>query len=269
MPAGFTTRSIAPTPATLNDETRSVEFVISTEVPARVLDWDRCEFVDEVLLQSGIELPVNKQVPLCDSHNRNSIDDILGSLRDFNTVGAETRARAFFSKKARAAEAYDDVKAGIITDVSVGYVVAESTWIPEGQKQTIAGREYVGPVKVSTRWRLHECSLVAVGADPLAKVRSENETGNASASRAATKSGGSFEMNKKLYNLLISRGLAAGSTDEQALAFLGMLSVADQQQLRAESEKPDTQTVPVVDLKVAVAEATRKEQERVLEIRTA
>jgi phage major head subunit gpT-like protein len=57
--------------------------------------------------------------------------------------------------------------------MSVGYRVLESTWVPDGERAVIQGREYTGPVKVATRWELKEVSLTPIGADSLAKVRAE------------------------------------------------------------------------------------------------
>lgn len=68
-------------------------------------------------------------------------------------------------------------------------------------------------------------------------------------------------MNKKLYMLLLARGLEAGSTVEQALAFLA--SLPDKDAVRAESEKPEA---PKVDTEAIRAEADRKAVERIAEI---
>lgn len=187
MPKGFTTRAISSRASTLREDDRSVEFTISTETPADVIDWDRLEIVSEILVQSGMELPGNKQVPFLDAHSRYSVADVLGSMREFKTENAATAARAYFSRKQKAFDAYQDVRDGHITDCSVGYIVTESVWIPEGQKQIIGNREYVGPVKVSTRWQLREVSLVPIGADPLAKARAaikQSEINSAEAIRA-------------------------------------------------------------------------------------
>jgi len=169
----LTTRAIAPRPSTLREDDRSVEFVISTEEPATVFDFERMDFVPEVLVQSGLVIPSNKQVPFQDSHSRESVTDVLGSFRDIRQEGNVTVGRAYFSRRQKAYDAYQDVRDGHITDVSVGYEVTEATWIPEGTRAYVGGREYVGPMKVSTRWNLKEVSLVAIGADKFAKVRAE------------------------------------------------------------------------------------------------
>lgn len=272
LPEGISVRSAIVRPTTLRDVDRSVEFTISTEEPALVWDWSRWDVVREVLLQSGLEVPANKQVPFLDSHNRSSVQNVLGSMREFRTENNETVARAYFSKKEIAKNAFEDVKDGHITDTSVGYEVVDSVWIPDGEKLVHEGREYAGPLRLSKRWRLGENSLVAIGADAGAKVRSEPVTEppatptsfpvNPSASRAEQISGGSFRMNTRLYQLLISRGLAQGSTDEEALAFLGSLSEKDQAALRSQAAQPDHAGAPAVNVEAIREEARKAEQER-------
>lgn len=165
-------RAITPIPTTADENTRSVEAVISTEIAARVFDAERWEIIDEVLLQRGMQVyGGGKQVPILDAHDSGSTESVLGSARDLRQEGGSTVARVYFSRKQRAQDAYNDVVDGHITSVSVGYRVLEATWIPEGQRQMIEGREYVGPVQVSTRWELHEVSLVPVPADAGAKFR--------------------------------------------------------------------------------------------------
>lgn len=160
-------------PGSARDADRSVEFIAATEVPARIYDFERGEVVDEVLLMDGVVLPDNRQVPLLDSHDRMSVEAILGSMREFAVEEGKLIGRAFFSKRQKASDAFMDVVEGHLTDVSVGYAVRESSWIPEGTSQIVMGRTFFGPVKVSSRWELKEVSLTPIGADPMAKARSE------------------------------------------------------------------------------------------------
>lgn len=170
---GFTFRAVAPVPSTYNEESRSVEFVLSTEAPATVFDPERFDFVDEVLLQDGMTAPDNGQVPLIDSHDRGTVTNILGSVRGFKREEGKTIGRAYFARDQKSYDSAQKVRDGHIDAVSVGYVVTDAVMVPDGERTVINGREYQGPLKVSTRWHLREVSLVAVGADQFAKVRSE------------------------------------------------------------------------------------------------
>ncbi len=175
---GFSARAagMRAVPGTFDEKARAARFVATTEQPAMVWDWDRWDFVSEILMRDGMALPVTNQVPLLDSHSRASVTDVLGSAADFQNCDADgvpgKDCLVSFSSVKEGQDAATKVREGHITDVSVGYRVTESYWVPEGEKQIINGVTYEGPVKVSTRWELGELSLVPIGADNLAKVRS-------------------------------------------------------------------------------------------------
>ena len=154
-------------------KSRSVSVVAATENPVPVYDMDLGR-ADEVLLMSGLKLPDNQQVPLCDNHDRGSVAQILGSARDFQTVGSSLECRVYFSDDTDGRSAENKVRDRHISDVSVGYIVSHSVFVPDGEKQFISGREFKGPVKVVTSWQLKELSLTVIGADQSAKIRSEN-----------------------------------------------------------------------------------------------
>lgn len=268
--SAHTTRAISGyVPKTTREADRSVEWLLSTENPVDVFDWQRGEVIGEALLSSGLEIPDNGQVVLLDSHSRSSNQDVLGSCREIRIDPAGVVGRLYFSRKQRAVDAWNDVQDGHQTDGSVGYEPIEWQDVEAGQSyvvKTLSGeRVYQGPVRITRRWRLKEFSLPPIGADPGSKARSENpETSKPSAIRAESKTGGTFRMNPKLYALLILRGLATGSTDEQALAFLAALPQADQDSIRAEAEKPAVAaaptpaTTPTVDISARIAEENKR-----------
>jgi hypothetical protein len=159
-------------PATLNAETRSVDFVAATETPAEVFSWEHGDFVREIILASGMELPGNGQVPLLDSHSRGSVEDVLGSMRGFRVEGGQIVGTAFFAKSQKAYDTYNKVAEGHLTDVSVGYQPTDSVMIPDGETLVDGGRTYAGPMLLTRKWRLFEVSVTGIGADPNAKARS-------------------------------------------------------------------------------------------------
>lgn len=160
---------------------KEVRAIITTELPADVFDWERFDIVREVMLMDGMVLPMNRsQVPLLDTHSRWSIKDQLGSVSDFSDVTiAGYRGKIgvpSFSSVPDAQEAKTKVEEGHVTDLSAGYEVLESTWIPPRTKQTVKDQEYDGGetgLKVTTQWKLKEVSLCPIGADELATIRSE------------------------------------------------------------------------------------------------
>ena len=171
---GLTVRALSVRAGTADNDT--VRWVLTTEQPAMVWDWDRWDFVDEVLIASGMEVPASRQVPFLDSHSRRSVDDILGSVSDFSEVevagyrGVDGLVR--FASDERGQMALQKVRDGHLTDGSVGYEVTRAVWIPEDEEAVVDGRTWRGPLKVSYRWRLKEFSGTPIGADTLAKVRS-------------------------------------------------------------------------------------------------
>ncbi|MCP4021578.1 MAG: hypothetical protein GY729_07035 [Desulfobacteraceae bacterium] len=173
------TRAVSMAPQTFDETANSVRAIATTEKPTRVFDYDRYDFVDEILRMDGCILPESGQVPLLNSHSRHGVEDVLGSAADFEVVevgGAKAlQAEVTYSETPEGASAAQKTKEGHLTDYSVGYRVKPngSYWIPEGQKQIIGGVEYDGPVKVVTSWELRELSATPIGADEYAKARSQ------------------------------------------------------------------------------------------------
>ncbi|BCL59962.1 hypothetical protein DGMP_06550 [Desulfomarina profundi] len=151
------------------------DWVLTTEKPTIIFDWERWEFVEEILLADGMLVPASGQVVLLDSHSRTSVKDVLGHVRDFKeTTSGEFAARSgtvFFAEDSASADARKKVEGGHITDGSVGYQPKKSIWVPEDHEVTVSGRTFVGPVRVTYEWILKEFSITPIGADVLAKVR--------------------------------------------------------------------------------------------------
>ena len=174
-------------PSTLNDADRSLEFVITTETPVRMFDWETGEVVPEVLLAKGCVMP--RQVPLLDTHSRWSTADVLGSVRNKQVEDSAVVGTAFFSSTERAAETFEKYREGHLTDFSAGYRLNDVTRVKKGEKVEIDGRTWKGPVNVVTSWTLKEASCCPIGADVKAKVRSDQpfETDNNSNIRKDSK----------------------------------------------------------------------------------
>lgn len=157
-----------------NEPGEDLRWVLATEQPARVFDWERWDLVDEVLLIDGLR-PAGRQIPLLDSHNRISSNDLIGSVvldgqetvKNYNALMGRVR---FSQASELARETAAKVAEGHLTDGSIGYRVLKSVWIPEGESAQIRGKIYNGPLKVSTKAELLEFSITPIGADNLAKV---------------------------------------------------------------------------------------------------
>lgn len=156
-------------------ESGGFEWVLTSEKPTTIFDWERWELVEEVLLADGMLVPANGQVVLLDSHSRYSVKDVLGHVTSFKEgESGEFAARigtVFFAGDKFSQDARDKVEGGHITDGSVGYQPVKSVWVPEEEQVSVNGRIFDGPVRVTYQWLLKEFSITPIGADVLAKVQ--------------------------------------------------------------------------------------------------
>lgn len=200
------TRQLSLRAQTVNEEERSVEAVLTTESAVEMYDWREGGRIEEVLLLDGLKPP--QQVPLLNTHGRYDLNDVLGSVKAFaeyvvvGEIRGLTGRLTFVAGDPDADRAWNKVRQGHLTDVSVGYRVEEYTDISPNQRAVIAGREFsAGKLRkrVATKWTLREVSVVPIGADQLAKTRgdeestspiTERETEMASETRQETDSGG-------------------------------------------------------------------------------
>lgn len=182
----------------IRESDRSVPIVLATENPIPVYDLNRKAVVMERLMLDGMEIP--SQVPMADTHDRSSVRNVLGSIRDLKVVGGELQARAYFASDDESKRVFELYRDGHLTDFSVGAPVLEA--------------RYDGSNKDVVRSRLIEGSAVVAGMDPHAKT--------IGAMRAYVDPYGmkEEEMQKAVLDQLVKRGLSPDATDEEALAFL-------------------------------------------------
>jgi hypothetical protein len=174
---GMVSRAIPIKTAKNIDE--GIDTVATTEAPAMVVDWERYQIVREILPMRYMEAPNNDKVPLLDTHSRGSIDKIKGSASGFKADGENLMCKTFISKTEQAVR--DKVAEGHIDSVSIGYMTDRdyTVEIPKGASVTVDGNSYKNefddgyPMVIRTWWKVHELSLVPIGADDAAKFKSE------------------------------------------------------------------------------------------------
>ena len=144
-----------------------VDITWSTGAQVRRYDWweDR-EFLEE-LDMSGADLSrLNAGAPFLRDHRAN-IDSVIGVIDRAWIEDEEGRATVRFSQREDAADYAKDVQNGILRNVSVGYQIREFERIePTGDNKL--------PIYRATDWLPMEVSLVAIGADSGAQVRSDS-----------------------------------------------------------------------------------------------
>jgi hypothetical protein len=175
MTCEITTRAMTLTPGTIDEATRSVEAVLSTETPSMVRSGKG--IVEEVLRADGAQF--GTQLPLIDGHNTTSTDNIRGSVRDIRLEGNRVVGRVAFAETDAGNRAWDLLRQGHLTDVSIGYRVNNWEDIPANSARIVNGLEYrtgPRPLRVTTSYTIREVSLVPVGADQAAKFRADATT---------------------------------------------------------------------------------------------
>jgi len=185
-------------------EDSSIPIVLATEAPVPTLDSVRRDVVDEVLHIDGMTIP--QQVPLLDSHDRESVRHVLGSIRDLErkTVNGVKSlvGRVYFASDEESQRAFQKYKDGHLTDFSVG-----------ARRQAIKN---FGNKRDVTRSRLLEGSAVVIGADSNAK------TFDALALRAYTDPQALKDemMNTEFREKLVARGMPAELDDAAAIEWM-------------------------------------------------
>lgn len=163
------------------DFSKGIETIATTAAPAIVVDWERWEIVREILPMKYMEMPNGGKVPFLDSHNRSSLEKVLGSARNFRVDGDNLMADVFISDTEK--ELQEKIREGHIDSVSIGYKTSsdETIEVPKGKSVVVDGSEYKNdfedgiPMLVRTWWKTHELSGVAIGADEAAKFKSEHQ----------------------------------------------------------------------------------------------
>lgn len=163
----FTTRA-AVEPTTLDEKARTVEVVWSTGAAVRRFDWWREVPFDEVLSMDARHVRLdrlNQGAPTLDSHSRyGGVSAVIGVVESARLEGGKGIAKLRFSERADVAGIWQDIRDGILRNVSVGYSV--SKW-----ERKMPSKEGEVEVRTAVDWTPYEVSIVPIGADAGAQVR--------------------------------------------------------------------------------------------------
>lgn len=129
----------------INDQERTVEASVSSEQP-----YYRQGLGDEVLVHTADAVDLSRApLPLITAHDQKTTP--VGIVEGLYIVGGKLRGSLRFGTSQRANELWEDVKTGIVRNLSIGY-------------QVIEHEEHGDEFRV-TRWQPFEVSIVAVPAD--------------------------------------------------------------------------------------------------------
>lgn len=149
-------RALAVKQDSLNETARTVDLVFATEDPAPMWHWDIGDY-DEILAcnEQAADLGrIRKGGALLSEHER---DRQIGVIEAASFVGNQGVATVRFSTSPLGEQEFQDVKAGIRRNFSVGYRVKELT------AEKVSDDD--GNVYRATSWEPLEISLVSVPAD--------------------------------------------------------------------------------------------------------
>jgi len=139
-----------------SQEKRTVSATLSTEHPVK--RWDG----EEVLSHTAGAVDLSRApLPLITGHDEKRLP--VGIVENLKIVGGKLKGILRISESQD--QIWGDIKAGILRNLSIGYLV-------KNRKRTAKGF-------LVTNWLPYECSLVAAGADPMAginrSIRKENK----------------------------------------------------------------------------------------------
>jgi hypothetical protein len=212
-------REMAIAPKTADAEKRTIQTVVATEAPARMWDSSRWEPVDEILLMSGCRLADVRggKLPLLDCHMRDTARNVLGSVVDLKIEADKLTGLEVFSSLANAE--FQKSAEGHLDQRSVGYRVLAALYVEPGESTVIGGKTFTATaaraLRIATDWLPMEESVVPIGADPNSGIRSlptqqppQKEDTN---------------MDPKLREILVSKGMSPSATDEEARVYFASL----------------------------------------------
>jgi len=156
-------------PLSYNADDHSCECIISAGAEvARI-------YGKEILMISREAIDLSRiPCPLLDSHNQQSIDNVLGVIESAWVSDGKLHGKIRFAQTPRGMLAEAMISRGEISSISAGYRVTE--WSCVDSDGDAVDPNYASwddnLVFTATRWQLLEASLVGVPADSLATVRS-------------------------------------------------------------------------------------------------
>jgi HK97 family phage prohead protease len=125
---------------------------VSSEHPVPRRDWQSGQMFDEVLSHARDAVDLSRApLPVLEGHDRSRTN--VGIVTNLKLDGARLRGELVLGASQRATELAEDIAAGIVTGLSVGYAISRED--RDEKKKRIT----------ATRWTPFEVSIVSVPAD--------------------------------------------------------------------------------------------------------
>lgn len=180
---GLQARAASVAENSYDEAANTVEVVFATDSPVMRSTWDGTYF--EVLSMDTAHMRmerINKGAPVLDNHRTfGGLESQIGTVVRAWVEKGVAKAVLRFSKREAVAAIVQDIKDGIISNVSVGYRVYkyEEKAAPDPKASPNgSSRSDATPTYIATDWEPYEISMVAIPADHKAGVRSEGDDAN-------------------------------------------------------------------------------------------
>lgn len=203
------TRGATIQPQTFDPEARTVQVIWSTgaAVPRRDGQGPYAEVLS--LDPAHVRLDHLTGASVLNSHQQRDLSNVLGVVTAVGIEAGAGWATVRFSARAEVQPVVEDVRAGVIRHVSVGYSVAR--WL-DARDPATGGR-----TRTAIDWTPREISFVPLPADPGATVRGHTmdaqNTPENSAESAAEDAANRAEVNRNIRSIATVAGFAPGWAD--------------------------------------------------------
>ncbi len=197
------TRGATIQPESFNEANRTVRVTWSTgaAVPRRDQQGPYSEVLS--LDPAHVRLDRLRGASVLDTHRQGGLRDVIGVVDAAGVEGGAGWADVRFSARPEVQPVVDDVKAGVIRHVSVGYSVQK--WL-DGKDPSSGGR-----TRTAISWTPQEISFVPLPADPGASVRSSTVTTDSTTT--TDDAGNRAGVNTAIRTIAITAGLGAPWAD--------------------------------------------------------
>lgn len=157
-------RGMSLQPESVNELDRTVEVIWTTGARVKRVDFEGFFFEELVVSEEAIDLErLRNGAPVLNTHSSYETEDVLGVVEDAWIVDGKGFARLRFSERESVKDIWNDIKSGVLRNLSVGYGVDDVEEVTE------EGGDRVLRV---TKWTPHEISVVPVPADASSQFRS-------------------------------------------------------------------------------------------------
>lgn len=154
-------REASIVPASVNAEQRTFDIIWTAGAEVPRIDWYTGERYIEVLEVSARAVRLDRlksgRAPILDTHSRWSLENVIGKVQgdSVRLEGGKGYASALLSGRETIAPLINDIREGIIANVSPGYITHAY------REEMREGKMY----RIATDWEPTEISFVPVGAD--------------------------------------------------------------------------------------------------------